>query len=273
MTHHYFDHALASLSYYKFGKGEKVMLCFHGYGMHGKQFKILEEQLGEKYTFYGLDLFFHKETKLKNESLEAVKTGISKKELVAFIIDFCEHVKINKFSLLSYSMGTHYATAIAEEIPEKVEEFIAVAPSILNPGRLVTFFSQRKSGNKILERLVLSEKALVSMLKWSRKFKFVDDIGYQILMKEIGTKELRFSFYACFIYLRFLAIDETRLLEALNEHPIKSVFIFGKRDLMYPPKIGDSFLAKLKDAKVLVLDENHEIINQNFALALTEILI
>ena len=59
------------------------MLCaFHGYGMHGKQFKLLEGSLGEHYTFYGFDLFFHKETQLKDQSLAAIQKGISKKALV-----------------------------------------------------------------------------------------------------------------------------------------------------------------------------------------------
>ena len=62
MTEHYFENSLVNLHYYKFGNGEKKMLCFHGYGMHGKQFKIFEQPLGSKYTFYGFDLFFHKQT-------------------------------------------------------------------------------------------------------------------------------------------------------------------------------------------------------------------
>ena len=64
MTDHYFEHPLGKLHHYKFGQGNKAMLCFHGYSMHGKQFNLLEEHLGESYTFYGFDLFFHKETVL-----------------------------------------------------------------------------------------------------------------------------------------------------------------------------------------------------------------
>ena len=61
MTDHYFENALVKLHYYKFGNGPQIMLCFHGYGMHGKQFKILEgTALASKYTFYGFDLFFHR---------------------------------------------------------------------------------------------------------------------------------------------------------------------------------------------------------------------
>ena len=78
MTQHYFENDLVNLHYYKFGSGPKAMLCFHGYGMHGKQFKLLESSLGHAYTFYGFDLFFHKETmnKLLSYILRPTSTRI-----------------------------------------------------------------------------------------------------------------------------------------------------------------------------------------------------
>src|SRR6185312_1997831 len=155
MTEHYFDHELVSLHYYKYGNGPKAMLCFHGYGMHGKQFKRLESTLGSKYTFYGFDLFFHKETRLKDQSLAAVKKGITKKDLAALFADFCRHEGIGRFSGIGYSMGTHYATVLVEELAPVIDEYIIAAPSSLNPGRLITYFSKTKPGNKILEKLAL----------------------------------------------------------------------------------------------------------------------
>jgi len=106
MTDHYFENDLVTLHYYKFGNGPKSMLCFHGYGMHGKQFKLLESDLGSIYTFYGFDLFFHKQTKLKDQSLATVKKGITKKEIAGFIQDFCKHEGIGRFSVIGYSMGS-----------------------------------------------------------------------------------------------------------------------------------------------------------------------
>jgi pimeloyl-ACP methyl ester carboxylesterase len=153
MTSHYFENSLVKLHYYKYGNGPNAMLCFHGYGMHGKQFRILEEKLGAKYTFYGFDLFFHKETKLVDQSLEHIKRGISKIELAEFFMQFCAHEHIGKFSVIGYSMGTHYATAIAEQLAHRINEYIVAAPSALNPGVLIRFFSTNKIGNKILEKL------------------------------------------------------------------------------------------------------------------------
>jgi len=274
MTDHYFENGLVKLHYYKFGTGPKPMLCFHGYGMHGKQFKLFEPQpIASKYTFYGFDLFFHKETQLKDQTLEVVKKGLSKKDLAHLVTEFCDAENIGRFSVIGYSMGTHYATTIVEEMPERVDEYIVVAPSCLNPGSLTKFFSKNKTGNKLLEKLAISKKALLNTLKLGKRLRFLDQVGYDILSQEFGTEELRFNFYACFTYLRFLETDEPKLLKALEEKNIRSIFIFGKNDSMYPPKIGHTFIRRLKHAEVLILDDNHEMINSNFADKLSALLI
>jgi len=249
------------------------MLCFHGYGMHGKQFIPLEESLGNQYTFFGFDLFFHKETKLHDQSLEAIKTPITKKALAEFITDFCYHEHINRFSVLGYSMGTHYATVVTEEMGNRIDEYIVAAPSSINPGFLIKLFGKNRLGNKLLEKLTMSEKAMINMLNMSTKFGFIDEVGRDILYKEINTPELRFSFYACFTYLRLLETDEDKLIHTLLEQNIRSIFIFGERDAMYPPRIGDKFLNKLPRAEVIVLDKNHEMIDKDFVTTLSGLLV
>jgi len=273
MTDHYFENDLVNLHYYKFGSGPQFMLSFHGYGMHGKQFKILESNLGVKYTFIGFDLFFHKETKLKDQSLPTVKKGITKKQFAELILDFCADHGIERFSVIGYSMGTHYATVVAEELPLMIDELIIAAPSALNPGKLIPFFSKNKTGNKIMEKMVLSETTLIRMLKLFKRLKLIDAEAYKILYGEIGTADLRFNFYACFTYLRFFETDEPRLMNALNEQNIKSIFIFGKRDKSFPPGIGKDFIAKLKNAQVVVLEEGHEMIKKSFVNTLTDLLL
>jgi pimeloyl-ACP methyl ester carboxylesterase len=273
MTRHYFENPLANLHYYRFGNGEKIMLCFHGFGMHGKQFKALEPDLGSTYTFFGFDLFFHKETQLKDQSLEFIKKGLSKKDLAGFITDFCNHEGIGRFSVIGYSMGTHYATTIVEEMGDRVNDYIVAAPSSIDPGRIIRFFSKNITGNKLLEKLVLSEKALINMLNLFKSFRLVDNSGYEILLKEINTAQLRFNLYACFTYLRFLETDENRLIKMVQYYQIKSIFIFGKHDKMYGPGIGKAFFKKLKHTEVVVLNEDHEMINQNFVSALSGLLL
>lgn len=265
MTKHYFENELVKMHYYQFGNGPKAMLCFHGYGMHGKQFKHLEANLGDLYTFYGFDLFFHKETKLINQSIETVKKGISKKELSQLFIDFCEHKSIKDFSVIAYSMGSFYACTLAEEIPERINEIILAAPSSLKPGRAITFFSANKFGNKLLEKLALSNNGMLGLLSLLKRIKVIDQKAYEILYREIATPELRFSFFACASYLRFLKLDVSKFVQQINQHQIPSIFIFGKRDKSFPAKIGKIIIPQINNSQQFIIDENHDIINANFA--------
>lgn len=271
MTDHYFENNFVKLHYYKFGSGPKNMLCFHGYGMHGKQFISLEKDLGQTYTFWGFDLFFHKGTKLKDESLATIKAGLQKEELINLIKAFCDELGIERFSVIGYSMGSHYATTVVEYLPHIIDEYIVAAPSSINPGMLVKLGTGR-IGNRLLEKLMLSQKAMLNMIKISRRLKFIDDTGRDILYQEIGTPELRLAFYACFTYLRFLGTDEQRLIEVVEKHNIRTIFIFGKRDKMYLPKIGDAFLKKLTRAEKVILDADHELIKPEFVSTLTRML-
>jgi pimeloyl-ACP methyl ester carboxylesterase len=265
MTGNYFENQFVKLHYYKFGTGTKHMLCFHGFGMHGEQFKLVVEQLGHQYTFWGFDLFFHKGTQLKDQSLTTIKKGLQKKELASMIAAFCKHEGIESFSVIGYSMGSHYATAIVEELPLMINEYIIAAPSSINPGAMIRFFGKNKAGNKLLEKLMLSEKAMINIISFCKLLRLIDAKGRDILHKEVVTYELRFALYACFTYLRLLETDEEKLIQLLTAHKIKSIFIFGRYDKMYLPAIGKAFFAKYKHGEVLVLDENHEMINQNFA--------
>ncbi|UKT62883.1 alpha/beta hydrolase [Pedobacter mucosus] len=234
---------------------------------------MAEEKLGDQYTFWGFDLFFHKETQLKDQSLARVKKGLQKNELANVILDFCKHEKIETFSVLGYSMGSHYATAIVEELPSKINEYIVAAPSSINSGSLIRFFSKNKFGNKLLEKLMFSKKAMINIInlfKWTR---LIDESGRNILRKEVGTAQLRFALYSCFTYLRLLETDEEKLIKVLMAYQIKSIFIFGRYDKMYLPIIGDAFFAKFQQAEVIILDENHEMINQNFVDRLAQSLL
>jgi len=249
------------------------MLCFHGYGMHGKQFLLLEPGLGSKYTFIGFDLFFHKETKLHDQSLTAIKTPITKKAFADLIAEFCTFENIGRFSVIGYSMGSHFATVVTEEMGNRVNEYIVAAPSSINPGILIKAFGKYKLGNKLLEHFTQSEKALINVLNFSRRVGLIDDVGQNILYKEIDTPELRFALYASFTYLRLFETDEDKLINTLITQNIHSIFIFGKHDAMYPPRIGNKFFKKLPKAEVVILDKNHEMIDKDFVAALAGLLL
>lgn len=268
MTEHFFDHPTAHIHYYKFGRGTRNMLGFHGYGMHGKQFKVLEESMGERYTFYGFDLFFHKQTRLHNQSLQEIRRGISKEELTQLFLDFCTWEQIDRFSLIAYSMGTHYASSLLEVCADRVDEYIAIAPSCLRPEPFLYFLSKNRAANFLLRKLSSSNTGMFRLLDLCKSLGILDNRAREILIREIETPELRLAFYACITYLRHLDLDRAQFIRSINTAAIKTLFIFGSRDRVYPEKIGEKVLPLLQHSRKLVLNEGHELINQQLADAL-----
>lgn len=268
MTSHFFKHALVNLHYYRFGNGPKAMLCFHGYGMHGRQFKILEETLGSDYTFYGFDLFFHEQTTLVNNEVNTVKKGLTTAQFSEIFKEFLELQEIAYFSVIAYSLGSYYAAALAQHLAKRLDHLIILAPLFAKPFPIMNFFSKNSLGNKIFEKLLLSKHTAEWLLQFALKLKIIDLKTREILNKEIGTKELRFSMYASITFLKFLTVNEQALVESLNSANVKSYFIFGKRDKLFPPHITDNLIRNLNNAKHLVLDEDHEMVNENLSTIL-----
>jgi pimeloyl-ACP methyl ester carboxylesterase len=265
MTSHFFNHPLVDLHYYRFGHGPKAMLCFHGYGMHGRQFTVLEEKLGSEYTFYGFDLFFHCRTTLKNQSLNHIKEPINKADFAALITDFCAHEGIDRFSVIAYSMGTHYASVLTELKAAKIDHLLMLAPSFLRIFLAFKLLAKNRLANFTFYRLFMSKNAIKVALKIGNKLRLIEDKNYRILCSEMATPEMRFAFYANVTYLRYLETKPSALAVILNAHQVKSHFIFGKRDRIYHSALADGLIAQLDKSTKTILDEDHDMVNHKLS--------
>ncbi|SFG66018.1 alpha/beta fold hydrolase [Pedobacter insulae] len=263
MTSHFLNHPIVNLHYYRFGTGSKIMLCFHGYGMHGRQFKWLKEKFGSEYTFYGFDLFFHEQTVLRDNAISNIKKGLTKAEFCEIISSFCSSQFIGEFSLMAYSLGTNYAVVMAESGLFKIEEIFLMAPAFLKIPPVFKVLAKNRLANLFFRKVLLSRNGVKLMLDFSKGIGAIDAKNHEILQKEMSTPDLRFAFYATVTYLRFLVPVHQQLIERLNEQGIKCFFIFGERDSMFPQHIADDMIAKLNFAQKIVLDEDHDLVNAN----------
>lgn len=262
MTKHFYAHALAKVCYYKFGSGTNVVLCFHGLGMHGKQFHCLADELGSEFTFYGFDLFFHKETQLVDNSLENIKKGLRPEVLATLVENFCNDHHIEKFSIMAYSMGTFYAAVLLDKLPQYIERSFLIAPSFLKTKPMLKFLASNRLGNLLFEKLALSKKGLYNLIQFIKTVRILDGASAEILWKEIATPELRFNMYANITYLRHLKVDVNSFSEKINKLNIPLYFIFGKDDKTISPNLSVKVMKNFISAKVSVLDQGHDLIHK-----------
>lgn len=261
----YFKTETANFHYYKYGNGEKVMLAFHGFGMRGTQFSILEEALGQKYTIYSFDLFFHGETQLFDTSREAVKKSINKKEFAQDMLNFLESINYHehKFSLLSYSIGSKLALSLISEIPNQIDEAYFIAPDGIKPNLLLETGSKNRILNHFFWRLVYSPKTVKYLLYKLFQFKYIDASLHHILSNEFKTTKTRLTSYNTITYFAELSLNKKLLIQQINDAEISTHLYFGTKDVLFPPKIGKDFTKNLKNSNLYIIDDGHDLVKQN----------
>jgi len=260
----FFSNDRFKLHYYEYGNGPGILLAFHGFGMRGTQFRVLESAFGSKYKIYSFDLFFHGNTEIHGSSLEMVRKGLSPNEFGDYINNFIDSLELQdkKISLLSYSMGSLMAFSILQTLPQKVESVFFIAPDGIKPNKLLKLGTQSAIINRFFYKLVYSPKTVHFLLNSLLKFRYIDNSLHHILNREFETTETRLTCYNAITYHAKLDFKQDKLAELLNKHEISSYFYFGKKDKLFPPSIGHDFLKKLNNSNIEVLNEGHDLVNQ-----------
>jgi pimeloyl-ACP methyl ester carboxylesterase len=261
----YFSSQTAQYHYHVYGTGKQILLAFHGFGMRGTQFRVLEEALGQKYTIYSFDLFFHGETKLFDTSRKAVKKSINKKDFAQDMLSFLESINQHnqKFSLLSYSIGSKLALSLISEIPNQIEEAYFVAPDGIKPNLLLETGAKSKILNQIFWKLVYSPKTVKYLLNKLFRFKYIDASLHYILSKEFTSTETRLTCYNTITYFAELNLNKKLIINQINDAEINTHFYFGSKDVLFPPKIGKDFTKKLKNSNLHIINDGHDLVNSH----------
>jgi pimeloyl-ACP methyl ester carboxylesterase len=58
-NYHFVTYGEFTLPYRIYGAGPELMLAFHGFGREGSEFIQLAQFIGNRYTIYAFDLFYH----------------------------------------------------------------------------------------------------------------------------------------------------------------------------------------------------------------------
>lgn len=260
----FFTNKNVRLHYYEYGEGTDIMFAFHGFGMRGTQFQVLESALKTRYKIYSFDLFFHGQTELKDSSVASVRKGLSVKEFGRDMLEFIDAInaKDKKISLLSYSMGSLLAWSIIETIPNRIDSVFFIAPDGIKSNIILKVGSQNPLINKLFYTLVYSPKTVKFILRIMHRLKYIDKSLYTILGQEFETTETRLACYNAITYTSKLTFNPDKLVHLLNAYHINSYFYFGKTDKLFPAKIGLAFSKKLTNTHLHVFNDGHELVNE-----------
>jgi len=247
------------LHYDRLGHGPNVLLAFHGAGQTGSVcFAPFGAHLGDFYTIYAFDLFYHGQSKGLYGREDFTEDDLLTKALwESFILDFLVKNSIVRFDVAGFSLGGRYALATAEAFPERLDHLFLMAPDGVTEHPLYTLATRFAPARWVFRQLVRNPKPLFAVTELAARLKIIPKNLVYFVRYMLGTPAERQRLYRTWVSLRELSFSIPSLYESLEESGVKVRLFVGKYDTVFPPQRLKTLSKLLPPERFVVLESSH----------------
>jgi pimeloyl-ACP methyl ester carboxylesterase len=238
-------------------KGEgKPLVLIHGYGAGMWVWEKQVEALSQLFRVYVLDVIGHGFS-------DRPKIPYTPETYIQFLRDFMDRVGLEKATLIGNSMGGGMAWATAIAFPERVDRLIlinCVPPDILQQVRNESFRTLVAIKDvPLLPYLVIAGRSRNSvrwiLLECVSNIKLITP---EILDRQYKLSRIKGTTWV--LYSTFKHAEEALTLKdqfSLIRHP--TLLIWGERDLIFPPHVGETLHRAITSSKFQVIEKSGHI--------------
>lgn len=266
----------SQISYYRFGSGPGLALCFHGYGEDGSMYQFFEKYAGDRFTLYAIDLPFHGNTTWK-EGLNFTHTDLQQiihDILLENDVIFNKEGSAPKLSLIGFSLGGRIALSLYQAWPGIIEKLVLLAPDGLKVNFWYRLATRTWAGKKLFALTMKYPGWFFGLLRLLNKLKLVNSSIFKFVSYYIGNTTARRQLYERWITLRRLKPKRKHIKAFIRQNKTPVELIYGQHDRIILPIRGEKFREGIEEyCKLSVINSGHNVLNEKHAERLTEALL
>jgi len=246
-----------SLHYHRLGRGPKILLAFHGIGQTGLTcFESFSKTLGDHYTIYAFDLFFHGKSKgirgNDNFSDQDIVTKTLWKKLIS---EFLEVNHIDRFDIVAFSMGGRFALATLEAFFQKIDNAFLIAPDGISEHPLYTLASRFWPTRKLFRWVVQNPDILIKSANLLEKPGLIHSSLIRFTQHMLSDPKRQEIIYRSWLAFRMLKFDVPSLYQKLG---VTKIYLFiGKYDKLLKAKDVKKLSVLLPKNRYFLLAAGH----------------
>ena len=249
----------SKVHYCRFGAGQKILLCFHGYGESEETFHFLANHITRDYTLFAIDLPFHGKTQWQ-EGLRFTVT-----DLQAIIEALCTKYSLaaNKFILLGYSMGGRVALQLLQVIPAKIEKTVLLAPDGLKVNIWYWLATQTYLGNKLFGFTMKHPGWFFTLLQAGNRLKLINQSVLKFTRYYINDTTVRRLLYERWTCMRAIKPNLTYIKKLIKTHQIPVRLLYGQYDRIIRFERGEKFRKGIDSFCTLhIIQTGHQVLQE-----------
>ncbi len=255
----------SQISYYCYGQGARVALCFHGYGEDARSFSFLGKYDPGYYRYYCIDLPYHGNTVWK-EGLNFTHTDL--RQIIDAILqkEKVQSLEQQKISLLGYSLGGRIALSLYQSMPAHIEKIVLLAPDGLKVNGWYWLATQTVAGNRLFSLTMKRPQWFFGLLKMLNKLKLVNASIYKFVNFYIGDGEVRQLLYDRWTTLRRLKPNLQKIKTSIKKFNTPVHLMYGRHDRIILSVVGEKFKKGIEaQCSITVIAAGHQVLHEKYA--------
>ena len=243
----------ANILYYSItGNGETPLLAFHGFGQSKEIYTPFSELLGENYTVYAFDIYFHGKSEWINRN-----QALEKYDWEEILKSFLQKHQINEFAVVGYSMGGKFALASLELFPRRIKQFLLIAPDGIKTSFWYSLATYPNSFRRFFRAMIVKPKYFYQILTFTKRLGLVDKSLLKFANTQMNTREKRRRVYLTWVVFRHLKFDLKLIAFLINQNKIPMMMFTGKYDKIITAENMMDLLKHVKEYEHVILEAGH----------------
>jgi pimeloyl-ACP methyl ester carboxylesterase len=258
----------STIHYVRAGIGNRVVVCFHGYGESSANFNFLSQAIGTEFSLVAFDLPFHGETEWNNGNLYPDEVG----QMLIEILQQ-EKLPVIDITLIGFSLGGRIALSAYTQIANSVSRLVLLAPDGLKLNFWYWLATQTSLGKLTFKQTMKKPGWFLSMLRLGNRIKLINRSIYKFVDYYIHDERVRQELYDRWMSMRYCKPDLDLVRKEVQANRIPVRLLYGKHDRIILPSPGLRFINHLPNAQIEMLDCGHQVLHPKNATQIASALI
>ena len=174
------------------------------------------------------------------------------------IKEFLQQNNINRFSLAGFSLGAKFLLALVEIFPSQIDQIILIAPDGIKTNFWYDLATYPLWLRKYFKTLVFKPKTFFLLVQFLQSLNLMDKGILKFSQNQMNSLVKRRRVYYSWVVFKELRFDIIQLATLINQHGIQTIFFLGKYDKIIPLKRIRTFLSKVSDYQLEMLETGHQ---------------
>jgi pimeloyl-ACP methyl ester carboxylesterase len=217
------------LNYYRWGNGEKILLCFHGFALDGTCFKNFET-LKQHYTIYSFDLPYH------GSSFWNSRQPIHPAVWHRVIQDWKKKHAVDRYELLGFSMGGKFALCVLDFDAAHIDQIILIAPDGVRKNFWYSLATHNRGSRYLFQKIAGEKSTFAQLATWMGKFKLLPEMTVKFAKSQMASADQRKKAYLIWSNFRLLYGSFPKRMKLILDYKIQVRLYTGVYDRVIEKK-------------------------------------